>query len=59
MTKWSIFQDSLTFLYAYGPNSRVQTHEANTDRTIRKNRQIHYNSWTNWYIKEEGKTARM
>ena len=47
MTKISSFKGGLTFLSAYGPNSRAPAHKAHTDGTIRRDRQIHYNSWTN------------
>ena len=44
MIKPSVLQADITILTVYACNQSVKIHEAKTDRTERRNRQIHYHS---------------
>lgn len=41
MIKWSMVQDDLTILNVYAPNKTFKKREAQSDRTARRNKQVH------------------
>lgn len=45
MIKGSSSQEDITILNTSAPNNRASKYESKTDRTKRKNKQIHYYIW--------------